>query len=226
MPPTMFSASGLRLLVAARNAKCTRNTTIARSLSCVRQNFATRLPYHGYAQRSLSTKHQESTSREPLKPKQVITINDETSGKAADKEESPETKDSDLDAILEQLENRSRPAAKGARLNALFQASERSGLKLPEEHELPQIRHNYYEPSDITANRSADEVNEFRRKHHIRTSADTPAPIVTLNEIANMPAKLIEGLRASNIEECTPIQAQGIPVALSGRNVIGMAETG
>lgn len=149
----------------------------------------------------------------------------EASSKAA--EESPQTNDSDLDAILEQLENRRRPATKGARLDGLFQASERSGsLQQPQEHELPQIRHNYYAPSDITANRSVDEVNDFRRKHQIRTSADAPAPIFTLDELANMPAKLIEGLRAGNIEECTPIQAQGIPIALSGRNVIGMAETG
>lgn len=40
------------------------------------------------------------------------------------------------------------------------------------------------------------------------------------------PKCLIEHLRSKNIKKPTPIQLQGLPVALAGRDMIGIAFTG
>ena len=41
-----------------------------------------------------------------------------------------------------------------------------------------------------------------------------------------LPAKLVARLAAMGIAEPTPIQAQSIPHALNGRDVMGLAQTG
>ncbi len=38
--------------------------------------------------------------------------------------------------------------------------------------------------------------------------------------------KILRGIKDMGFEEATPIQAQGIPAVLSGRDVIGQAQTG
>lgn len=226
----MLCASGPKLLIAVEYANLALNRSFKRPLSFVRQSSSARLPLtpNVYSRRCLSNKQNiripESPSPKLQKPHEKRTINSVTSSKVT--QDISETDDFDLDAFLEQRENQRRPNTGGSRLGGLSRASELS-FKQPAEHiELPGIRKNFYEPSETTINRSEDEVREFRRIHKIRTSSDAPAPIFTLDEIPNIPANLIADLQESNITKCTPIQAQGIPIALCGRNVIGMAQTG
>lgn len=91
---------------------------------------------------------------------------------------------------------------------------------------LGEIKKDFYQPSEITTNRSDEEIAEFRRKHEIIISSDAPKPTLTFNELEKLPAALEKEIAQQNFIECTPIQAQGMPIALSGKNMVGIAQTG
>jgi len=52
-----------------------------------------------------------------------------------------------------------------------------------------------------------------------------PKPIQGFNEIT-LPSYILDVLLKQNFVEPTPIQAQGWPMALSGRDFVGIAQTG
>lgn len=142
---------------------------------------------------------------------------------------SGETSDQfDLDAFLRERESRTISKGQTSRLDGLFQLPKNSVHQQNnnESSVQPDIRRNLYEPTESTLNRPQESIDEFRRTHNIKTSSDAPAPIFTLDELQSLPRRLIDEFHRNNIRRCTPIQAQGIPIALSGNNLIGMAQTG
>ena len=73
---------------------------------------------------------------------------------------------------------------------------------------------------------SEKERDAVREKWHIVVEGDNiPPPIKSFQEMRFPPA-VISALRAKGITRPTPIQIQGLPVALSGRDMIGIAFTG
>jgi ATP-dependent RNA helicase DDX41 len=67
---------------------------------------------------------------------------------------------------------------------------------------------------------------ELRAKWHILVEGENvPPPIKSFAEM-RLPLPILEALKAKGIDRPTPIQVQGIPVALSGRDMIGIAFTG
>lgn len=95
------------------------------------------------------------------------------------------------------------------------------------DHEdLDPITKDFYKPSEVTSNRTEKEIQEFRSKHEITVPRDAPKPIFTFNELENLPPNVAKEIQKQNFNECTPIQAQGIPIALSGKNMVGIAQTG
>lgn len=67
---------------------------------------------------------------------------------------------------------------------------------------------------------------KIREEFHILVEGDgAPPPIRNFSEM-RIPAPLVEHLKGRGIKKPTPIQIQGIPVALSGRDMIGIAFTG
>ncbi|CAJ0944464.1 unnamed protein product [Ranitomeya imitator] len=65
-----------------------------------------------------------------------------------------------------------------------------------------------------------------RRKYHILVEGDgIPPPIKSFKEM-KFPAAILRGLKKKGILHPTPIQIQGIPTILSGRDMIGIAFTG
>lgn len=73
---------------------------------------------------------------------------------------------------------------------------------------------------------SRDEVEKYRASKNISVSGhDVPNPVRTFKE-AKLPDYIYKELEAAHFVEPTAIQSQGIPVALSGRDVIGLADTG
>lgn len=92
--------------------------------------------------------------------------------------------------------------------------------------ELNELKKDFYQPSEITKNRSPEEIEEFRRMREISVPSDAPKPIIAFNELVNLPENLAKEIQKQNFIECTPIQAQGMPIALSGRNMVGIAQTG
>eukprot|EP00899_Mesostigma_viride_P006064 jgi/Mesvir1/15459/Mv11439-RA.1 len=74
------------------------------------------------------------------------------------------------------------------------------------------------------------QVDETRQRLNITLqqadpSKPVPAPIELFEEM-NLHADLMDDIRFHAYEKPTPIQCQGIPIALSGRDILGCAETG
>lgn len=65
-----------------------------------------------------------------------------------------------------------------------------------------------------------------RKKYHILVEGEgIPAPIKSFREM-KLPQAILKGLKKKGIVHPTPIQIQGIPTILSGRDMIGIAFTG
>ncbi|XP_066991386.2 uncharacterized protein [Anabrus simplex] len=85
---------------------------------------------------------------------------------------------------------------------------------------------NFYVPHDSVSGRSGEEVDTYRNDQQITVRGkDLPKPIQHFEE-ANFPGYIINEIRKSGFETPTPIQAQGWPIALSGRDMVGIAQTG
>ncbi|KAK9460841.1 P-loop containing nucleoside triphosphate hydrolase protein [Lipomyces oligophaga] len=91
---------------------------------------------------------------------------------------------------------------------------------------LPRFEKNFYhEHPDVTA-RSEREVQKFRDEKKMSVSGnDVPKPVETFDE-AGFPAYVLSEVKAQGFSAPTAIQSQGWPMALSGRDLVGIAETG
>ncbi|CAH1238200.1 DDX42 [Branchiostoma lanceolatum] len=94
------------------------------------------------------------------------------------------------------------------------------------EIEYQNFEKNFYEEHSDISKLSPAEVNELRRKLDIRISGAAPPKLVTSFAHFGFDEQLLHQIRKSEYSQPTPIQAQGIPVALSGRDIIGIAKTG
>jgi len=70
------------------------------------------------------------------------------------------------------------------------------------------------------------ERDKLRKKWHIIVEGDDIPPPVKDFKDMRFPKPTLDLLKAKGIERPTPIQVQGLPVALSGRDMIGIAFTG
>jgi len=91
---------------------------------------------------------------------------------------------------------------------------------------LPKFEKSFYkEHPDVTA-RSQREVDEFRKTSEMTVQGkNIPRPVETFDE-AGFPQYVLSEGKAQGFEKPTSIQSQGWPMALSGRDVVGIAETG
>jgi len=84
---------------------------------------------------------------------------------------------------------------------------------------LPSIAHVHSSTTSLEA------ASEYLKKHDISVSDnDAPAPVLSFDQ-SNLPGHLLSKL-SSDFDSPTPIQAQGLPIALSGKNMVGVAQTG
>jgi len=91
---------------------------------------------------------------------------------------------------------------------------------------LPKFEKNFYKEHPSVERLSDADVGDFRAKNSITVQGrDIPKPIRTFEE-ASFPEYLLSELKKANFEKPTSIQSQGWPVALKGRDLIGLAETG
>lgn len=91
---------------------------------------------------------------------------------------------------------------------------------------LPKFEKSFYKEADSVANRPQTEVDRFRRDHQMAvTGNDIPKPVETFDE-AGFPRYVMDEVKAQGFPAPTAIQSQGWPMALSGRDVVGVAETG
>jgi len=88
---------------------------------------------------------------------------------------------------------------------------------------LKPFRKNFYTPS---TEMSEQELFGWRQSHEIVVKGEAvPQPIRTFQQ-AKFPENVLQGFLDAGFEKPTPIQAQGWPMALSGRDVVGIAQTG
>ncbi|KAI5457733.1 P-loop containing nucleoside triphosphate hydrolase protein [Mariannaea sp. PMI_226] len=103
-----------------------------------------------------------------------------------------------------------------------------AGLKQQEWdiNNLPKFEKDFYKEHSDVANRSDAEVDAFRRKHQMTIAGSgVPKPVETFDE-AGFPRYVMDEVKAQGFPAPTAIQSQGWPMALSGRDVVGIAETG
>ena len=87
------------------------------------------------------------------------------------------------------------------------------------------IKTSWRPPRHIRAQTKAD-ADKFRRKKGISVEGDDcPPPLGSFMEM-KFPKTILKSLRDKDIIKPTVIQMQGIPVVLSGRDMIGIASTG
>ncbi|KAK5619388.1 putative ATP-dependent RNA helicase ddx5 [Crenichthys baileyi] len=92
--------------------------------------------------------------------------------------------------------------------------------------ELPKFEKNFYQQHPDVAHRSLQEAEQYRMSKTITVKGrDCPNPITQFHE-ANFPSYVMEVINKQNWTEPTPIQAQGWPLALSGKDMVGIAQTG
>ncbi|KAF9763562.1 ATP-dependent RNA helicase DBP2 [Nosema granulosis] len=81
---------------------------------------------------------------------------------------------------------------------------------------------NFYKQTKKLSER---EVEEFRRLHDMKTSGDVPQPYISFEDTP-FSADVLKGFASKNYTAPTPIQAQGWSMALSGKDMVGIAQTG
>ncbi|KAK4226097.1 Rapamycin-insensitive companion of mTOR, N-term-domain-containing protein [Podospora fimiseda] len=91
---------------------------------------------------------------------------------------------------------------------------------------LPKFEKSFYKEDPAVSSRSPAEVEKFRRDHSmVIHGSDVPRPVETFDE-AGFPRYVMDEVKAQGFPAPTAIQSQGWPMALSGRDVVGIAETG
>ncbi|GMF19649.1 unnamed protein product [Phytophthora lilii] len=91
---------------------------------------------------------------------------------------------------------------------------------------LPVFEKNfYYEHPDVTK-RSEEEYEKWKRDNHIIVAGKGVPKCVLSFEEASFPEYVLEEVVRLGFDKPTPIQCQGWPMALSGRDMVGISATG
>eukprot|EP00794_Sanderia_malayensis_P009315 gene9315-10298_t len=102
------------------------------------------------------------------------------------------------------------------------------GLRKPKWNlaELPKFEKNFYREHINVQNRSNEEIAAYRLKREITVAGrNVPKPVSTFDE-AGFPDYVMGEIKKQGFAEPTPIQAQGFSCSLSGRDFVGIAQTG
>ncbi|XP_072947327.1 uncharacterized protein [Epargyreus clarus] len=92
--------------------------------------------------------------------------------------------------------------------------------------QLGPIQKDFYKPHANVEARSDDDVQLYRATKEITVSGnDVPRPNQIFDE-GNFPDHILNTIKEQGWDEPTGIQAQGWPIALSGRDMVGIASTG
>ncbi|KAL7377879.1 hypothetical protein ABVT39_005646 [Epinephelus coioides] len=94
------------------------------------------------------------------------------------------------------------------------------------EIDYPPFEKNFYNEHEELSNLTGTQVLELRHKLNLRVSGAAPPKPCTSFAHFNFDEQLMHQIRKSEYTQPTPIQCQGVPIALSGRDMIGIAKTG
>lgn len=97
------------------------------------------------------------------------------------------------------------------------------GFEPMTENEPVQFEKNFYKPTNVL---TAQQAEEFRKKHEMRlTGQDINLPVCDFKSLG-FPEQVVANFEKKGFKDPTAIQAQGWPMALSGRDMVGIAATG
>lgn len=92
--------------------------------------------------------------------------------------------------------------------------------------ELTPFEKNFFKPTEQTQNLSESEVKGFLSENEITVRGKTiPRPSMAFGD-NGLPEYLMDEIHRQGFTKPTPIQCQGMPIALSGRDMVGIAQTG
>jgi ATP-dependent RNA helicase DDX5/DBP2 len=83
----------------------------------------------------------------------------------------------------------------------------------------------YIEHPAVTARHESDAQAWRASKQIVVTGAGVPKPCLTFEE-ASMPEYVLSEVMKQGFDKPTPIQSQGWPMALKGKNMVGVSATG
>jgi ATP-dependent RNA helicase DDX5/DBP2 len=86
---------------------------------------------------------------------------------------------------------------------------------------------NFYQEHPAVSAMSSDEADRIRKSKSITIveGRHVPKPVRNFEE-ASFPEYVLEEVARAGFKEPTPIQVQGWPIALAGKDMVGIAETG
>lgn len=91
---------------------------------------------------------------------------------------------------------------------------------------LSKVEKNFYQENAAVTARSQEEIDKFYNESEITIKGTgVPKPLFNFIE-AGFPDTVMQNIYKQNWQNPTAIQAQGWPMALSGRDVVGIAQTG
>lgn len=91
---------------------------------------------------------------------------------------------------------------------------------------LPKFEKNFYKEDPEIAKMSDEQIEKFRKDNEMKIFGnDVPRPIETFDQ-AGFPDYVLSEVKEMGFEKPTGIQCQGWPMALSGRDMVGIASTG
>lgn len=127
----------------------------------------------------------------------------------------------DEEAKRKREEDEMLEAAKYAQRHALVSAAEYAqGIRYTE-----ALKTDWRPPAHLRA-LTAEQCTALRKKWHILVEGEDIPPPTKSFEDMRLPPAILAALEKKGIKRPTPIQVQGLPVALSGRDMIGIAFTG
>uniref|UniRef100_T1D3U5 RNA helicase n=1 Tax=Psorophora albipes TaxID=869069 RepID=T1D3U5_9DIPT len=92
--------------------------------------------------------------------------------------------------------------------------------------DLTPFEKDFYKPSEQIVNLPEGAVNEFLSKHEITLKGkNVPRPSIEFED-GGLPEFILDEMNKQGFARPTAIQAQGMPIALSGRDMVGIAQTG
>ncbi|XP_031688108.1 probable ATP-dependent RNA helicase DDX17 [Oncorhynchus kisutch] len=92
--------------------------------------------------------------------------------------------------------------------------------------ELPKFEKNFYNEHPELQRMTQYDIDEFRRRKEITVRGTGCPRAITGFHQAQFPQYVMDVLLSQDFKEPTSIQSQGFPLALSGRDMVGIAQTG
>jgi len=99
---------------------------------------------------------------------------------------------------------------------------------------LSKFEKDFYRPSAAILNRNPHQVEDYRKKNEmilatpcrkVKSGKSIPDPVINFQDV-ELPDYITNEIRHQGYEYPTPIQGQGWPIALSGRDLVSVAKTG